>query len=84
MSSVPPARFFSATAVPTIGRNLKSLRLQADFTQHEVAEALDVTYQQVQKYEKGRNRITAEKIYRLKLLYDVPYAAFFEGLPQEG
>lgn len=70
----------STRIISTIGRNLKSLRRQADITQDAAAQALGITYQQIQKYEKGRNRITAEKLYRLKLLYNVPYEAFFDGL----
>ncbi len=66
-----------------IARNLRTLRLRADITQHSAARALNVSYQQIQKYENGRNRVTAEKIFTLRKLYDVPYSAFFEDLPED-
>jgi transcriptional regulator with XRE-family HTH domain len=66
-----------------IARNLRTLRLRAEMSQHSAAQALNVSYQQIQKYENGRNRVTAEKIYTLRKLYDVPYSAFFEGLPED-
>lgn len=64
-----------------IGKNIKRLRRESGFALVEVAQALDVSYQQVQKYETGRNRLSAAKLYLLKGLYDVPYGAFFEGIP---
>ncbi|MCB9978475.1 MAG: helix-turn-helix transcriptional regulator [Rhodospirillales bacterium] len=64
-----------------IGKNLKRLRRESGFALVDVARALGVSYQQVQKYETGRNRISAAKLYLLKGLYDVPYGAFFEGIP---
>ncbi len=66
-----------------IARNLRTLRVGADITQHSAARALNVSYQQIQKYENGRNRITAEKIYTLRKLYDVPYSAFFEDVTED-
>lgn len=66
-----------------IGKNLARLRRRAGIGLVDVAQVLGVSYQQVQKYETGRNRISAARLYRLKWLYDVPYDVFFEGLPQD-
>ena len=45
-----------------------------------LAEALGVTYQQVQKYEKGTNRISAGVLYQMAMALDVPVQYFFDGL----
>lgn len=54
-----------------------------DYSQREIAHKLGVSFQQVQKYEKGHNRVPIEKIFKLKKLYDVPYDIFFQGLAGE-
>ncbi|MCB1720751.1 MAG: helix-turn-helix transcriptional regulator [Alphaproteobacteria bacterium] len=63
-----------------IGQNLMRLRQISGLSQREIAEVLETSFQQVQKYEKGQNRIPSERLHRLKLFFDVPYAVFFEGL----
>jgi transcriptional regulator with XRE-family HTH domain len=63
-----------------IGTNLKHLRRQAGFTQTDIGVQLDVTFQQIQKYESGQNRLPMEKLYVLKHIYNVPYDYFFVGL----
>ena len=58
------------------------LRLRRDFlgySQHRLADALGLTFQQIQKYEKGANRISASKLYELALVLDVGIEFFFEG-----
>lgn len=65
---------------PVIGANLRRLRRKAAMTQEEIAAVLGVTFQQVQKYETGMNRLPIEKLYLLKHMYDVPYEYFFVGL----
>src|SRR3982751_181947 len=62
-----------------IGRNLKKLRMLAGMTQTEAAAAIGVTFQQVQKYECGANRLPLAALLRLKALYGVPYELFFDG-----
>lgn len=70
-----------ANEIQIIGRNMRRIRREAGQSQKQVARILGVTYQQVQKYETGRNRLPADKLYRLKQYYGVPYSAFFEVLP---
>ena len=50
-------------------------------TQTELANALGITFQQIQKYEKGVNRISAGKLQQLSSLLQAPIPFFFEGLP---
>lgn len=49
-------------------------------TQQALADALGLTFQQVQKYERGANRISASKLYEIACVFDAPVAYFFEGL----
>ena len=67
-----------------IGLRLRSRRLALQMTQTELAVALGVTFQQVQKYEKGSNRISASTLKELAGTLKVPLAYFFEGLQPEG
>ena len=57
-------------------------RLMLDVTQEEIAKALGLTFQQVQKYEKGVNRISASRLQHLCKILNVPVSFFFEGAPQ--
>jgi transcriptional regulator with XRE-family HTH domain len=50
-------------------------------SQEELAEALGITYQQVQKCEKGANRIGASRLQQISQILQVPVAFFFEGAP---
>jgi transcriptional regulator with XRE-family HTH domain len=50
-------------------------------TQERLGEALGVTFQQVQKYEKGANRLSAGRLFRIANLLEVEVSYFFEGLP---
>jgi transcriptional regulator with XRE-family HTH domain len=65
-----------------VGGRLRSRRKRLAITQTALAQRLGVTFQQVQKYEKGANRISASRLYQLSLVLDVPVAYFFEELPQ--
>ena len=67
-----------------IGKNLRSVREHHGYSQQKIAEVLGVSFQQVQKYEKGHNRLSAEKLHYLKKLYGVSYSRFFEGVKGEG
>ncbi len=49
-------------------------------SQERLAEALGLTFQQVQKYERGANRVSASKLYDIARFLSVPIAYFFEGL----
>ena len=65
-----------------VGQRLRMRRLMLDMSQSNVADALGVTFQQVQKYEKGINRIGAGRLQNISTLLRVPISFFFEGAPQ--
>jgi transcriptional regulator with XRE-family HTH domain len=60
-----------------IGRRMRQLRERAGLSQSEVGALLEVSYQQVQKYERGINRISVDKLQRLAEALRVPVTAFF-------
>jgi transcriptional regulator with XRE-family HTH domain len=63
-----------------LGQRVRSRRLEIGMSQERLAELLGVTFQQVQKYEKGVNRIAASRLHDIALALDMPVARFFEGL----
>jgi transcriptional regulator with XRE-family HTH domain len=66
-----------------VGARLRLLRMQAGMSQEALGNRLGLTFQQVQKYEKGQNRIGASRLYQLSRILRVPVGVFFEGLPDE-
>jgi len=64
-----------------VGTRVRMRRLMLSMTQTELADALGITFQQVQKYEKGVNRISAGKLQQISTLLHAPIPFFFEGLP---
>ena len=52
-------------------------------TQTDLGEALGLTFQQVQKYERGTNRIGSSRLFKLSQVLDVPVEFFFEDMPKE-
>jgi transcriptional regulator with XRE-family HTH domain len=51
-------------------------------SQERLGDALGLTFQQVQKYERGANRISAGTLYRLAQILDVPISFFFDGIEE--
>jgi transcriptional regulator with XRE-family HTH domain len=66
-----------------VGSRVRMRRLMLDLTQMQLADGLGLTFQQVQKYEKGTNRISASRLHRLSHILHVPVPFFFEGAPRE-
>ena len=64
-----------------VGSRVRLRRLMLDLSQTRLANALGVTFQQVQKYEKGTNRISASRLQHMSHVLKVPIPFFFEGLP---
>src|SRR5690348_12784444 len=60
-----------------IGQRVRTLRLQRGLSQTELGNLITVTFQQVQKYEKGTNRISAGRLQRISEVLGVPVAHFF-------
>src|ERR1700675_3418861 len=64
-----------------VGKRVRMRRLMLDMSQTNVADALGLTFQQVQKYEKGTNRIGASRLQHISQILQVPVPFFFEGAP---
>ncbi len=62
-----------------VGGQLRKRRLELGLTQQSLAGAIGVTFQQIQKYERGSNRIVASRLYDLANALDVPPEYFFAG-----
>lgn len=62
-----------------VGARVRLRRLALKLSQTALADALGVTFQQVQKYEKGTNRISASSLQKVSEVLDVPVSFFFEG-----
>jgi transcriptional regulator with XRE-family HTH domain len=63
-----------------LGQRVRARRLEIGMSQERLAELLGVTFQQVQKYEKGVNRIAASRLFDIAGALDMTIARFFEGI----
>lgn len=63
-----------------VGRRLRMRRKDLGYSQQSLADALGLTFQQVQKYEGGSNRISASKLHATAMFLKTPIGFFFEGL----
>ena len=66
-----------------VGSRVRAQRMLRGLTQEKIAEAIGVTFQQVQKYEKGTNRIGAGRLNRIAEILGVPISLFYEDAPQQ-
>ena len=64
-----------------LGRRLRAQRLAHGLSQEELADKLDITFQQVQKYEKGTNRLTAARMRELSAIFDIPISTLYGEHP---
>ncbi len=64
-----------------IGSRVRLRRMTIGVSQEQLGDALGLTFQQVQKYEKGQNRIGAGRLYRIAQILSTPVGYFYEGLP---
>jgi transcriptional regulator with XRE-family HTH domain len=62
-----------------VGRRVRALRLESGMSQTGLADRLGLTFQQVQKYEKGVNRVSAGRLQQIATALNVPVAFFFDG-----
>ena len=77
----------SATPNPVdihVGSRLRLRRTLQGMTQSTLAKALDLSFQQIQKYERGTNRIGSSRLYQFSQILDAPIAYFFKGAPKVG
>ena len=72
-----------ATAVDIgIGQILRRRRIEIGMSQERLAEVLGITFQQIQKYEKGVNRIAASRLWDISKALDLPVTRFFDAAPK--
>jgi transcriptional regulator with XRE-family HTH domain len=64
-----------------VGSRVRMRRMMLGMSQEKLGDALGLTFQQVQKYEKGTNRIGASRLQQIAHFLQVPVSFFFEGLP---
>lgn len=64
-----------------VGARVRMRRMMLGMSQEKLGDALGLTFQQVQKYEKGTNRIGASRLQQIAQILQVPVAFFFEGAP---
>src|SRR5437879_10175989 len=67
-----------------VGARLRLRRTELGISQEKLAEALGLTFQQVQKYERAANRISASRLYRMGMTLGVDVPFFFEGYHEAG
>jgi transcriptional regulator with XRE-family HTH domain len=65
-----------------VGKRLRLRRTLLGMSQEKLGELLGLTFQQVQKYERGANRIGSSRLFELGQILDVPVSFFFDDLPQ--
>jgi transcriptional regulator with XRE-family HTH domain len=65
-----------------VGSRMRTRRLLAGMSQEKLGGALGITFQQIQKYEKGTNRISASRLQQVSRVLGVPVEYFYEGGPQ--
>src|SRR5258708_30408668 len=66
-----------------VGSRVRMRRMMLSMSQEKLGGALGLTFQQVQKYEKGTNRIGASRLQQISHILQVPVAFFFEGAPSD-
>ena len=67
-----------------VGARVRMRRMMVGMSQEKLGDALGLTFQQVQKYEKGTNRIGASRLQHIAHILQVPVSFFFEGAPASG
>ncbi|HBV00140.1 MAG TPA: transcriptional regulator [Thalassospira lucentensis] len=66
-----------------VGARVRLRRTLLGMSQEKLGEAIGLTFQQVQKYERGANRVGASRLYDLSRVLEVPVSFFFDDMPDE-
>ncbi len=66
-----------------VGSRVRLRRTLLGMSQERLADAVGLTFQQIQKYERGTNRIGSSRLYEFAQVLDIPVSFFFDGLPSE-
>src|ERR1700746_2036132 len=64
-----------------VGSRVRMRRMMLGMSQEKLGDSLGITFQQIQKYEKGTNRIGASRLQQIATVLAVPVSFFFEGAP---
>lgn len=66
-----------------VGSRVRLRRTMLGMSQEKLGQALGLTFQQVQKYERGTNRVGASRLWELSKILDVPVSFFFDDMPSD-
>ncbi len=66
-----------------VGKRVRLRRTLLGMSQEKLGDAIGLTFQQVQKYERGTNRIGSSRLFQLSQVLDIPVSYFFDDLPIE-
>ena len=67
-----------------VGSRVRLRRTLLGMSQERLGETVNLTFQQIQKYERGANRIGASRLYQLAQVLDVPVGFFYDGIERTG
>ncbi len=80
---IPITNQRSANSVDShVGSRVRLRRLELGLSQEKLADQLGITFQQVQKYERGTNRIGASRLHQIAIVLEAPITYFFDGATQ--
>jgi transcriptional regulator with XRE-family HTH domain len=80
MTDVPHRKRRAGAEDVEIGRKIRALRLERGLSQSGLADGIGLTFQQVQKYEKGTNRVSAGRLQRIADILNTPVMFFYDGM----
>lgn len=66
-----------------VGRRLRLRRIMVGMSQEQLADAIGVTFQQIQKYERGANRISASRLWDLSVMLNCPVSFFYKEMEDD-
>jgi len=67
-----------------VGQKIRRRRWMTDMTQKQLADAVGIKFQQIQKYETGANRVSASRLFEISQALSVPVSYFFEAIETDG
>jgi transcriptional regulator with XRE-family HTH domain len=79
MTGKPPKASDTQAWDVEVGRRIRARRLECSMSQTALGESLGLTFQQIQKYEKGMNRVSAGRLKQISTLLQVPMAFFYDS-----
>ena len=65
-----------------VGQQLRNIRIHSNLSQTELGHKADLSYWQIQKYRRGKNRMSGSVLYEIANCLNVPMCRFYDGLPK--